>query len=123
MVFKLLMQFVIGILGLWLAVKFVPNAELTGPIYPTDLNWHNFTQTLMFAGILLGALNFFVKPILNLITFPLRIITFNLVGFVIVAGLIRIVDIISPGITIHSILSLSLTALIISILSSFLSNK
>ncbi|OHA70510.1 MAG: hypothetical protein A3H01_01540 [Candidatus Wildermuthbacteria bacterium RIFCSPLOWO2_12_FULL_40_9] len=125
MIFKLVIQLAIGVSGLWLAVKFVPNVEFIGPIWPisAELNWNNFSQTLLFAGIFLGVLNFFVKPVLNFISFPLRLITFNLFSFVIIMGLIWAVDLMSPGLTIQGILSLFLTSLIIFTFSAVLTLK
>ncbi len=124
MILRLILQFVVGVLGLWLATKFIPNVEFTNPIWPkAEFNWNNFSQTLLFAGMLLGALNFFVKPVLNFITFPLRLITFNLFSFVIIMGLIWAVDLASPGLTIEGILPLFLTSLIIFTLSTILIRK
>ncbi len=40
-------------------------------------------KALLIGGLLLGATNFFIKPALKLITFPLRIITLGIFNFVI----------------------------------------
>lgn len=54
-------------------------------------------ETILLIGLVLGLLLFFIKPILNLITLPLKIITLNLFSFFIVAFLIWLTTIIFQG--------------------------
>src|SRR3989344_7823331 len=80
--------------GLWLATVLI--AQVTVKTYP-DSNFFGINviapwQFFILFGIILGLLNFFVKPILNVITLPLRIITLGLFGFLINMFLIWIVD-------------------------------
>ena len=105
---RLFFQIITGILGLWLAVQFVPEVEFEGPI-----------QTLAFCGFILGLLNFFLKPILNMITFPLRILTFGLFSLVINMLMIWIVDILFIELDIPNLSRLFWTTLIIWGLSFF----
>ena len=98
----LISQILLAVLGLWLATIFVPKVEFTGSI-----------QTFLIAGVILGALNFFLKPILKKITLPLRILTLGLFGFLINMGIIWIVDIIFPELVIPGIVPLFWTTLII----------
>ncbi len=81
----LILQIIAGILGIWLATELVAGVVFTGPI-----------KTLLIAGLILGLINFFIKPILNLITLPLRIITFGLFGLIINMGIIWIIEILFP---------------------------
>lgn len=99
---RLLFQIIAGILGLWLAVKFVPGVEFIGPI-----------KTLLLAGLILGLINFFIKPILNKITLPFRIITLGLFSLIINMAIVWIVDIIFPELIISGLLPLFWTTLII----------
>lgn len=115
-VWNLLIQIISAILGLWLSQRFVPNVHFTGSLFvlPTktaDISL--FLTTLTFAGILLGILNFAVKPILKKITFPLRIVTFNLFSLVIAMFLVWLVDIFSPELIIQGIGPLFFTTLIV----------
>jgi len=82
---RLFLQIVAGIIGIWLAAKYVPGVEFVG-------NW----QVLVLAGVILGLINFFIKPILKVITLPLRIITFGLFGLVINMLMVWIVSLILP---------------------------
>lgn len=91
---RLLSQITSAGLGLWLATLFVPGVRVL--VLP-DSNFFGIPLTaqwqfLIFLGIIIGLLNFFVKPILNTITFPLRIITLGLSSFIINMALLWIVD-------------------------------
>lgn len=91
-----------GILGLWLASNFVTGVEFTG-------TW----KILLFAGFLLGLMNFFIRPILKSITLPLRIITLGLFGLIINMAMVWLVDIFFTELTIVGVLPLLWTTLII----------
>lgn len=106
---KLIFQLIAGICGFWLAVKFVPGVEFVGEI-----------KYLIFAGIFLGLINFFIKPILKIITLPLRILTFGLFSLVINMIMIWVVDIFFPELIIQGIIPLFWTTLIVWIVSFFL---
>jgi len=102
----LFLQIVAGILGIFLAVKLIPGVVFTG-------DW----KALAIAGGILGLLNFFIKPILKIITLPLKILTFGLFGLVINMLIVWVVDIIFPELIIPGIIPLFLTSLIIWIIS------
>lgn len=57
----------------------------------------NGIDTIILVGITIGLLMLIIRPILNFITFPLRIITLNLFSFIIIMFLIWIVDCIFPS--------------------------
>ncbi len=82
---KLLFNIVSAGLGLWLATMFVQEVKIA--VLPDSnffgINLTSQWQLFLLFGIILGLLNFFVKPILNVITLPLRIITLGLFSFVI----------------------------------------
>jgi putative membrane protein len=113
---NLFLQIVSGILGLFLAQKYVPGVEFTGPLFVfprrfDDLN--AFFDTLFFAGTLLGFLNYFVKPLLKTFTLPLRIITFNLFSIIIAMFIVWLVKIFSPNLNIQGIKPLFLVTIIV----------
>ncbi len=86
---RLFLQIIAGIAGIWLAIMYVP-----GVGFIEEGNWH----ILVLAGIILGLINFFIKPILKVITLPLRIITFGLFGLVLNILVVWIVSFIFPEI-------------------------
>ena len=115
-VWYLFLQIVSGILGLWLADRFIPGVDFKGFLFilPTGIaDLSKLLNTLTFAGILLGILNFALKPILKKITFPLRIITFNLFSLVIAMFLVWLVDIFSPELIIQGLKPLFFTTIIV----------
>lgn len=109
---SLILQIGAGILGLWLAAKFVPGVEFTGKI-----------QILLLAGSILGLINFFIKPVLKKITLPLRILTLGLFSLIINMGIVWLVaDVLFPAeLEIHGILPLFWTTIIIWVLNIILS--
>jgi len=107
---NLLFHIISGVLGLYLAVKFVPGVEFQGQI-----------KDLFIIGIVFGLVNFFIRPILNAIALPLRILTFGLFSLVINMLLVWLVaDVLFPGeIEIKGIIPLFWTTLILWLLNFF----
>lgn len=98
---KLFLQIITGMLAIWLATKFVKGVEFTGPI-----------RLLLLAGAILGLLNFFIKPILKIVTLPLRILTFGLFSLVINIGIIWLVSVIMPDLKFNGIYPLFWTTVL-----------
>jgi len=80
---RLVLQIIAGIASIWLASELIE-----GVSFKTEV-----IETLLIAGLVLGFINFFIKPILNLITLPLRIITLGLFSLVINAGIVWLMDV------------------------------
>ena len=97
---ELLLQIISGILGLFFASKYVSGFVFEGEI-----------QILVGAGIALGLLNFFLKPVLKFITLPLWLLTFGLFSFIIDMGVIWLVDRVFVELKISGVLSLLWTTL------------
>jgi putative membrane protein len=95
-------QIVTGILGLFLATLIISDVKVEGGV-----------KNLLLCGFLVGLLNYFVKPILKKITWPLRLLTLNLLSFVINMGLIWAVDIVFKELIIKGLFSLFWATLII----------
>lgn len=101
---------IIGFLALYLATLLVPGVEAQG-------SFGEQLRILFFAGVFLGLVNFFIKPIVNLITFPLRLLTFGFFGLVVNMGMVWLVDIFFPKLIIEGLAALFWTGLIIWLLS------
>lgn len=113
---SLFLQIISGILGLFLAQKYVPGVEFEGSLFIFPKNFTGlslFFDTLVFVGALLGFLNYFVKPLLKTFTLPLRIITFNLFSIVIIMFLVWLTQIFSPKLTIQGLKPLFFTAILV----------
>jgi len=113
---RLFCHIIAGILGIFIAVNFVEGVIFTGPkfLIPTsEKELENFFSSLVFIGIFLGFLNFFIKPVLNLIALPLQIITFGLFSFIINLFLVWVVDFIFEELDFITFSALIWTTLII----------
>jgi len=99
---RLFAQIITGILGIFLATRFVPGVDFFG-------SW----QTMVLAGIILGLINFFIKPILKFITLPVRILTLGLFSILINMGILWIVDAVFKDIKIKGFWPLLLTTMLI----------
>lgn len=121
---KLILQIVAAILGLIIAKRFVHGVDIkiiANQISIFGVQFTNEWQILLLIGIVLGLINFFIKPILNLITFPLKLLTFGIFGLLINMALIEFIDILFPELVIKGFLPLFLTTIIIFGLSSIFS--
>jgi len=113
---RLILQIIAGILGIFLATKFVPGVSLEVIPGQSSLFGIEFTaswQILLLIGSALGLINFFIKPVLKMITLPLRILTFGLFGLVINMVMVWTVDIFFPELVIQGIIPLFWLSIII----------
>ncbi len=99
---QFVLKLIVGVLGIWLAVEFVPEVEFVGP-------W----TILIWAGIFLGLINFFIKPIVKIISLPIRILTFGLFGLIINMAMIWLVDIFFTELDFVGIIPLFWTSIIV----------
>ena len=103
---SLLGAIVASAIALFISSLVVPNMGIVGS------GWE-LAKTLIFAGLVLGLINYFVKPIVKIITYPLKYLTFGLIGLIINILIIWGIDILFPELYIHGILALFLTSLIV----------
>ena len=97
-----LVKIVSGVLGLWIAVSFVPGVEFTGSL-----------KSLAIAGCLLGLVNFFIKPILKVVTLPIRMLTLGLFEIIINMAMVWVIDIVYSELVVVGILPLFWTTLVV----------
>ena len=117
---RLFWHIVVGILGVFLGVQFVPGVSLN--FIPGESSFLGivFTaewQIFVLVGAVLGLVNFFIKPVLKIVTLPLRILTFGLFGLVINMLMIWLVDIFFLEFTIQGIIPLFWLTLVVWALS------
>lgn len=107
---KLVLHIIAATLGLFLAARFVPGVEFYGTYF-----------MLLVIGIVLGLINFFIKPMLKAISVPIMILTLGLSTLIINMAMVWLIDIIFPAeIEIYGITPLFFTTLIIWVLSFLL---
>lgn len=120
---RLLLHIIAGGLALWLADKYISGVEFNGPFFIIPTNQEKireFFRSLIFVGAFLGFLTFFIKPILALISLPLRIITFGLFSLIINLSLVWLTHIIFPELVIPNLFSLAWITLIVSVTNIFI---
>lgn len=112
---KLIAQIAAGTIGIWIATEIVPRVSLA-PTAPRKKLLY-----LIIIGTVIGLINFFIKPLLDLITLPLRILSLGIFSFILDMGIIWAADIIFVEVlTILGFVPLIWTTLIVLILSTIL---
>lgn len=86
---KLLAYLVIGVLALYLATLLVPGVMV-------EDGFEGQLKVLAASGIALGLANYFLKPIVSIITAPLLVLTFGVFGVIINMLMVWLVDILFP---------------------------
>lgn len=79
----------------------------------------DLTSTFV-AAIVIGAVNTFIRPIIQLIALPITIATLGIAAFLINALLLWAVAYFVPGFTIDSFVTTIIASLLLSLISSFL---
>ena len=98
----LLLQVIAALCGLYLADLLISEVYFTDGVI-----------SLALAGVLLGLANFALKPLLNIITLPLRILTLGLFGLIINAIIVWAIDILFAPLVIVGLIPLLLTTLLV----------
>ncbi|MFA5714612.1 MAG: phage holin family protein [Candidatus Paceibacterota bacterium] len=83
---NLIEKLISGIVGIGISIYVLEGVTYDGSF-----------KTILLVGAVIGLLMYFVKPILDLITFPLRIITLNLFSIVIMMFLVWLLDALFPA--------------------------
>ncbi len=107
---KLLIRLMVNALALWLTAAVVDGITLEG----------NFLQILLVA-LIFGLINALIKPLLKLIATPLIIVTLGLFTLLINAFLLWLTSLLTDVLTVQGFWAAILGALIISVVSWFLS--
>ncbi len=102
--FRFLVQIIINAIAILIAAYLVPGLDFSGDIWK-----------LLVAGAILGLANAWIKPLLNLISLPLILITFGLFTLVINVAILSFVAFLVPGLSIQDWMSALWGFLIISL--------
>lgn len=107
---KLIVRLLINAVALWVAASIVSGISLS----------ESLVEVLIVA-LIFGLINALIKPILKILSFPLIIITLGLFTLVINAFLLLLTDWLSVALEVDGFWSAVLGAIIISLVSWFLS--
>ncbi len=102
---EFLLRGVFAALGLWVATYLVKGLGFDS------------TTTLLIAGLLLGLVNAFVRPIAIVLTFPITLVTLGLFLLVVNAGMVAFVAWLLPGMHVAGFWAAFFTAIIVSVVS------
>ena len=89
--------------GLWVASVIVSGLSFDRP------------ATLLLAGIVLGLVNAFVRPVLVVLTLPITLLTLGLFLLVVNAAMVALVAWLLPGMRVDGFWAALITALIVSV--------
>lgn len=85
---RFLVSTIVNAVGLWVATLLVPQVQLTP--YGGDGLWQTIGSFLVI-GALFGLVNAIIGPVIKILAFPLYIITFGLIAFVVNGALLLLV--------------------------------
>jgi putative membrane protein len=85
---RFLISSIVNAVGLWVATTLVPAVKLTP--YGGDGIWQTIGSFLLI-GAVFGLINAIIAPVIKVLAFPLYIITFGLIAFVINGALLLLV--------------------------------
>ena len=100
MAFRFIIRALFAALGLWLAARFVPGVHVRN------------AETVVFAALLLGLVNAFIRPVVIVLTLPLTLVTLGLFILVVNALMIMLVAAFLPGFDVHGLLAGILAAIV-----------
>ncbi len=72
------------------------------------------------AAVVIGVVNTFIRPIIQIIALPISLLTFGIAAFLINVGLLWLVSLIVPGFTITSFTTAIIASIVLSLVSWFL---
>jgi putative membrane protein len=108
MILSALLHWVLTALILMLVAKITPGIHLAG------------FGTAMVAALVLGLVNFFLRPLLSLLTLPINVLTLGLFSFVVNALLFGLVAWMVPGFEVHNFLSALIGSLLLAVMTAIL---
>lgn len=108
---RLIRSWLLSTLAIWGASLLLP-----GSFYVDSLT------TAALAALVLGILNFTVKPVLHILSLPITLLTFGLFSFVINGLIILLLANLMGGIEVSGFFGALIVAIIISFIHSFLNS-
>ena len=72
------------------------------------------------SGVVIGIVNTFIKPVLQIVAFPISILTFGIAAFLINVFLLWGVSFIAPGFDIENFFTAVIASIVLSLVSMFL---
>lgn len=103
---RLIFTLLSNLVAIWIAANFIPGFEVSADI----------VRVLIAAGIF-AFINIFIKPVFTTVLSPLAILSLGLSTLIINAGMIYLLDVLTPNVTINTIQALIYATLVISVIN------
>ena len=72
--------------------------------------------SVLFVFLIFNLVNFFIRPVISILTLPINILTLGVFGFLINVAIFILCSSLVPGFKVHSFLSISVILILLSIL-------
>jgi putative membrane protein len=105
---RLLLNWVLSALAVWIVSKVVPGISVSGPM------------AALIAALAIGFINATIGALLKVLTFPLTLLTLGLFWFVINAAMLKLASVLVPGFEVHGFMAALIGAVLLSLVSSLL---
>ena len=105
---KVLFKLAINAVALWVVSYLIPGFFFAS------------VQALIVTAIVFGIVNTFIRPVLQIITLPISIVTFGIAAFLINVLLLWLVSLVVPGFNIVNFWTAVLASIVLSLTSWFL---
>jgi putative membrane protein len=106
----LIVTVAVNVVALWVAARLLDGVD-----------YHGDLGTLILAGLVLGLVNLFVRPVVRLLALPLVILTLGLALLLVNALMLGLTSALVPGFAVHGVGAAILGALVISAVNLALS--
>src|SRR5271155_2111894 len=101
---RLLLNWVLSALAVWIVAKIVPGISVSGPV------------AALIAALVIGFINATIGVLLKILTFPLTLITLGLFWLVINALMIELASVLlAPGFQVHGFVAAFVGAIVLSL--------
>ncbi|KKU04079.1 MAG: Membrane protein of hypothetical function [Candidatus Woesebacteria bacterium GW2011_GWC2_47_16] len=105
---KLLFRLAINVFALWVVAYLVPGFILSD------------TTALIVAAVVIGVVNTFIRPLVQLIALPISIVTFGITAFLINVALLWLTAKFVPGFEIATFTTAIIASVVLALVSWFL---
>jgi putative membrane protein len=92
-------------------------------IFPGAVTARGGVLTIVIAASILWLVNIIIRPLVQLVSFPLTLLTFGIFSLVVNAAMVSLVDIMMPNFKIHSFWLCLLIALVVSFANTVVAAK
>jgi putative membrane protein len=105
---RLLLNWVLSALAVWIVAQIVPGVHVNGPV------------AALIAALAIGFINATIGFVLKIVTFPLTLLTLGLFWFVINALMLELASALVPGFQVRGFLAAFIGAIVLSLVNLLL---